>query len=104
MGEGTARAGLFGPSDGAEAPGVLLYMDALGPRASLDAMAEDLAAAGYLVLMPDLFWRSAPYGPFTGGAFANETTRNEILRLIRETPQAMTRADSAIFLDRLAAE
>jgi carboxymethylenebutenolidase len=67
-------------------------------------MAERLAAAGYLVLMPDLFWRSAPYGPFTGGAFANESSRNEILGLIRATPQAMTRADSAIFLDRLSAE
>jgi carboxymethylenebutenolidase len=104
MGEGKARAALFHPSDGRKVPGVVFYMDALGPRASLDAMAEQLAAAGYLVLMPDLFWRSAPYGPFTGGAFANEASRKEILGLIRETPQAMTRADCAIFLDRLAAE
>ena len=40
--DGTAKAGLFHP-DGkptATAPGVILYMDAFGPRPALDAMAE----------------------------------------------------------------
>jgi carboxymethylenebutenolidase len=75
MGSGKARAGLFVPPGGPEAPGVLFYMDAIGPRASLDAMAEELAAAGYTVLMPDLFWRSAPYGPFDGGASGGRRRR-----------------------------
>ncbi|MCC2653229.1 MAG: dienelactone hydrolase, partial [Microvirga sp.] len=43
--DGTARAGLFQPSrqPATEVPGVILYMDAFGPRPALDAMAERLA-------------------------------------------------------------
>ena len=65
MDEAKARAALFHPSDGPEVPGVVFYMDALGPRASLDAMAERLAAAGCLVLMPA---HSRPSGPPRRGA------------------------------------
>jgi carboxymethylenebutenolidase len=103
-GAGKARAGLFLPPAGPEAPGVLFYTDAMGPRPALDAMAGELAAAGYTVLMPDLFWRSVPYGPFTGAAFRDETSRKAVLRLIRATPASVTRADGGFFLDRLAAE
>ena len=41
-----------------------MYMDAAGIRPALIAMAERLAAAGYVVLLPDLFYRYGPYGPF----------------------------------------
>lgn len=45
-------------------PAVILYMDAGGIRPALVDMARQLAAAGYLVLLPDLFYRYGPYGPF----------------------------------------
>ena len=59
-GDGVAGASLFGPTGGA---GVILYMDAFGPRPALDGMAQRLAGEGYAVLVPDLFYRRAPYGP-----------------------------------------
>ena len=41
--DGNAKAGLFHPSGkSTAAPGVILYMDAFGPRPALDAMAERL--------------------------------------------------------------
>jgi carboxymethylenebutenolidase len=45
-------------------PPVILYMDAGGIRPGLVDMARRLASAGYLVLLPDLFYRFGPYDPF----------------------------------------
>jgi len=42
-------------------PAVIVYMDALGMRDALIGMAQRLADNGYLTLLPDLFYRSAPY-------------------------------------------
>ena len=73
------------------APGVILYMDAFGPRPALDAMAERLAARGLRRARSRPLLAPAPYGPFAAGAFAHEP-RGEIMGLIRRTPQEMTRA------------
>ena len=104
--DGIARASVFRPegSEGKLLPGVLYYMDALGPREAIDIMGEHLANAGYVVLAPDLFYRFGSYGPFDGSSFGNETARAEIMKMIRETTQEMTKRDSAAFLDALEAE
>lgn len=44
-------------------PAVILYMDAGGIRPAMVDMARRLADAGYVVLLPDLFYRYGPYGP-----------------------------------------
>ena len=43
---------------------VIFYMDAGGIRPAVLGMAQRLAEAGYVVLLPDLFYRFGPYGPF----------------------------------------
>ncbi|KGM35151.1 dienelactone hydrolase family protein [Inquilinus limosus] len=106
--DGTAKAALFHP-DGAAAGGkalrgVILYMDAMGPRASLAGMAQRLADSGHVVLLPDLFYRFGAYGPFTGASFGDETARGQIMTMLRETSQEMTRRDTAAFIDALDAE
>jgi carboxymethylenebutenolidase len=106
--DGTAKAALFHP-DGAAAPGkalrgVILYMDAMGPRDSLAGMAQRLADSGYVVLLPDLFYRFGAYGPFTGKSFGDEAARAQILTMLRETSQEMTRRDTAAFLGIFGAE
>lgn len=45
-------------------PAVIVYMDAGGIRPAMIDMARHLADAGYVVLLPDLFYRYGPYGPF----------------------------------------
>jgi carboxymethylenebutenolidase len=42
-------------------PNVLMYMDGIGMRPAMHAIAERLAGAGYHVLLPDLFYRLGPY-------------------------------------------
>ena len=55
--DGTADAYLAHPADGEPHPGVLLYQDAFGLRPRLRSMADRLAAAGYTVLVPNVFYR-----------------------------------------------
>ncbi len=102
--DGEAAAGLFAPqdSDGKGLPGVVIYMDAFGPRASLDSMGQRLADEGYLVLIPDLFYRFAPYGPFDPKtAFSNEETGKQIRSMMAGTPQDKGVEDSAFYLNAL---
>src|SRR5690242_1419507 len=90
--DGMAKAGLFG----AASAGVILYMDAFGPRPALDGMAEHIAGWGYAVLVPDLFYRNAPYGPFDAKtAFGDDKSRAELMGLIGGTTQEMTKRDTA---------
>ena len=44
-------------------PAVIFYGDAGGIRPAMLEMAQRLADAGYVVLLPDLFYRYGPYGP-----------------------------------------
>jgi carboxymethylenebutenolidase len=104
--DGTAKAGLFRSTNASPAKsGVILYMDAFGPRAALDGMAERLAGEGYAVLVPDLFYRAGAYGPFDAKtAFSTEQGKAALMALVTGTSQDMTISDSGAFLDALAAE
>ena len=105
--DGTAKAGLFRPTRrpaaGAQS-GVILYMDAFGPRPALDGMAERLTGHGHVVLVPDLFYRAGSYGPFDAKtAFSDPDVRAKLMGLIQGTTQEMTARDSAAFLEALVA-
>ena len=54
--DGTAEAYVARPSVG-QGPGVLLFMDAIGLRPQIAAMAERIASWGYVVLAPNVFYR-----------------------------------------------
>ena len=105
--DGSAKAALFRPNAaplGKALRGVILYMDAMGPRVSLAGMAQRLADAGHVVLLPDLFYRFGAYGPFTGASFGDDAARAQIMTMLRETSQEMTKRDTAAFLEALDAE
>lgn len=42
-------------------PAVIFYMDAFGIRPAMHQMAKHIADQGYVVLLPDLFYRVGPY-------------------------------------------
>jgi carboxymethylenebutenolidase len=56
--DGTADAYLSQPDDGERHPAVLLLIDAFGLRPRIERMADRIAAGGYVVLAPNLFYRA----------------------------------------------
>ena len=55
--DGVADCYLTRPDDGAH-PGVLLMIDAIGLRPRIEEMADRIAAQGYVVLAPNVFYRA----------------------------------------------
>ena len=46
--------------EGGSGPGILLFQEIFGVNDNMRGLAEKLAAQGYLVLVPDMFWRVEP--------------------------------------------
>ncbi|AKV02643.1 Dienelactone hydrolase family [Labilithrix luteola] len=62
--DGICKTSLFRPDSGSGPwPGVLFFMDGVGPREALFEMAERIAQRGYVVALPDLFYRVGTYEP-----------------------------------------
>ena len=59
---GQSRMGAYvaRPDDDAVRPGVLLFMEIFGVNGHIRSVADRIAAEGYVVLVPDLFHRTAP--------------------------------------------
>jgi carboxymethylenebutenolidase len=55
--DGSADATLVIPEGDAPLPGILMWMDAFGLRPRLTEMAERIASQGYVVLVPNAFYR-----------------------------------------------
>jgi carboxymethylenebutenolidase len=58
-GAGSFEAYCAVPPSGA-GPGILLFQEIFGINDNMRGLADRLAAAGYLVLVPDMFWRLEP--------------------------------------------
>src|SRR5262245_23833190 len=84
-------------------PNVLMYMDGVGMRPALHAMAERLASAGFYVMLPDLFYRIGPYtAPDPAKLFGDPAVRAEWgKRLTALVNAASTMRDTRAFLAHL---
>lgn len=104
--DGNARAYRFQPNGNGPWPGVLMYMDALGIRPAMFELAEKLASYGYVVLLPDLFWRSGPYPPMDPRTVLGdpELRKKTIGKLMAETTPARVMRDTRAFIDGLRAQ
>jgi len=104
--DGTAGAAVIKPENGAATDrGVIIYMDAFGPREALYQMGQRIADAGHVVLVPDLYYRSGPYEPFDAKtAFSDEATKTKLRGMMQATSQELTARDGAAFIDALTRE
>ncbi len=59
--DGACETSVFRPEGKGPWPALLFFMDGVGIRPALFEMGERMAAAGYFVLLPDLFHRAGPY-------------------------------------------
>lgn len=79
---------------GGPRPAVLLYMDAFGIRADLLDMARRLASHGYVVAVPNLYYRT-PFAPFSAKAVAADSPeRDRFKGMIASIGQAMVMRDT----------
>lgn len=86
-------------------PGVIFYMDGAGIRPVLFDMAQRLANEGFLVLLPDLFYRAGPYEPVdVTTLFSDPEKRAAHARYFNSVDKAKAASDTRAFLDVLDAQ
>lgn len=105
IGESACRVAVFEPSGPGPWPAVVMFMDGGGPRPSQYAIAERLAANGYLCVLPDLFHRSQPYDVEDLKAQIFDPNRIALWRekfYAPATSEKNAKADAAAVLDLLA--
>jgi carboxymethylenebutenolidase len=102
--DGTANAHLARPDDDPH-PGVLFLIDAFGLRPTIEDMANRIAADGYIVLAPNLFYRAgrSPVPPMPD--MSDPDTRMSFFQSLRPlmeelTPERMA-GDGQAYLDYL---
>lgn len=100
--DGDCPATLHVPDEG-PAPAVIMYPDAAGVRETFRAMADGLAAAGYVVLLPDVYHRHGAWRPFDAATvFDDPDERARLMGMARSVAPEMTVRDAGAFLDFLA--
>jgi carboxymethylenebutenolidase len=102
--DGVGRAWTFRSGDGPR-PAVLLYPDAYGVRPAMEEMARRIASLGYLVLLPNVFYRAGDYPPFDKTTvWSTPPERDRLMALIQSLTPERVRADSGAYLDAIAAQ
>jgi carboxymethylenebutenolidase len=99
--EGQCPACMIKPATTGLWPAVIMYMDAGGMRPAMIKNAEILAKQGYVVLLPDLFYRYGAYGPLN----AQEVFKGDVMAvigpLIATTDNGKVAQDTGLYLDFL---
>lgn len=100
--DGACPVTLATPDGDGPWPGVVLYPDAAGRRPVMDEMAAKLAGFGYVVLVPDIYYRAGDWAPFDiNTAFGDPDERNRLMSMMGSvTPDKMA-SDAAAFFDYL---
>jgi carboxymethylenebutenolidase len=103
--DGTADAVLFAPKKAGQFPAVLMWPDIMGLRPAFRDMGRRLAGEGYVVLVPNPFYRSkrAPVmeGPID---FGNPATREVLLGYRKAMSDQGIMKDAAAYLAFLDAQ
>ena len=97
--DGDCPTHVFTPEGAGKWPAVVFFMDGLGIRPTLLDMAQRLADGGYVVMLPDLFYRAGHYEPLEPKKlFANGSIRTAIGHLFASTDNRRAANDAAAFL------
>ena len=103
--DGSADAALFAPAGKGKWPAVLMWPDILGLRPVFREMGKRLAAQGYVVLVPNPYYRTkkAPVveGPFD---FNSKDDVAKIMAFKQGLTDAMVDGDSSAFVSYLDAQ
>ncbi|HEY7054224.1 MAG TPA: dienelactone hydrolase family protein [Mycobacterium sp.] len=101
--DGSCPVTLHTPNGTGPWPGVVMYPDAGGVRATFHEMADTMAGFGYAVLLPDVYYRHGEWQPFSmETAFTDPKERARLFKMIGSVTADMWSADAAAFFDFLA--
>jgi carboxymethylenebutenolidase len=98
--DGVADAYLARP-DGEPRARVLLIMDAYGLRPQIEAMADRIAAEGYVVLAPNVFYRHARGELVSAEEIAGGSAFGKVVPLVRGLTREVVVRDGPAYLDAL---
>jgi carboxymethylenebutenolidase len=100
--DGDCPTYVFTPSGSGPWPAVIFYMDGLGIRPTLFTMGQRLADYGYLVLLPDLYYRIGHYEPLVPQeVFAGGDVRATLGPMFASTDNRRAGEDTEAFLGYL---
>ena len=104
--DGLCPAHVFRPAGAGPWPAVVFYMDGIGIRPALFEMAKRLAAHGYYVILPDLYYRVGPYEPMDAKrVFTDPALRQELMqKYLGKVNQATAMRDTRAVLAFLASQ
>jgi len=102
--DGRSRGTLHVPDGDGTWPGVLVFPDAGGPRETFGQMGDQLAGLGYVVLVPDIYYRSGEWAPFdVATLFTDPAERARMSGLVRPLTNDAIIADAGAYADFLLA-
>jgi carboxymethylenebutenolidase len=102
--DGVCSASLFTPA-GRKGPwpAVIFFMDGLGIRPVMWEMGQRLADGGYLVLLPDLYYRLGSYPPMVPAeVLADPKRRDELMKFVNSLDRERKIADAGAFIEFLS--
>ena len=100
--DGHMTTQVYTPDGAGPWPAAIFYCDAFGVRPQTESMAARLASHGYVVLLPDIFYRSQPIGPLDPAeVFKGGEARQKLMSIVHATTADRVMADTAVCLDYL---
>ena len=102
--DGDSKGTLHLPGEEGRWPGVLMFPDGAGVRETFRQMGDQLAGMGYVVLVPDTYYRAGQWAPFDiATLFTDERERARLSSITRVLTNDRIIADSAAYADFLLA-
>jgi carboxymethylenebutenolidase len=96
--EGRCRAWVMTPGGVGPWPAVIFYMDGFGIRPGMLQMARHLSSKGYVVLLPDLFYRFGEYAPLEPAEVLKGDVRARVGPMMASTDTQRAARDTAAFI------
>ena len=96
--DGDCPVHVFTPKGAGPWPAAIFFMDGLGIRPTLFDMGQRLADAGYVVFLPDLYYRAGPYEPLDPKVVFGGDVRAAIGHLYPTTGNTKAAQDTEAFL------
>ena len=102
--DGHSNGTLHLPEEEGRWPGVLMFSDGAGVRETFRQMGDQLAGMGYVVLVPDTYYRAGQWAPFdVATLFTDERERARLSGITSVFTNDRIIADSAAYADFLLA-